>query len=122
MKPTKDAKRQKRWQFWIDRGGTFTDCLGRDPDTGKIREVKSRFNASSLEVVGDGHKIDIPRPLAMAEQSPFDTVGAGEGGEFRRGDGHALVIVGMKRDKRAVAIREVLAEPLGRVGRRCGRR
>ena len=21
----------ERWQFWIDRGGTFTDCLGRDP-------------------------------------------------------------------------------------------
>ncbi|HZO13069.1 MAG TPA: hydantoinase/oxoprolinase family protein, partial [Polyangiaceae bacterium] len=21
----------QRWQFWIDRGGTFTDCLGRDP-------------------------------------------------------------------------------------------
>ena len=21
-----------RWQFWIDRGGTFTDCIGVDPD------------------------------------------------------------------------------------------
>lgn len=21
-----------RWEFWIDRGGTFTDCLGRAPD------------------------------------------------------------------------------------------
>ncbi len=20
------------WEFWIDRGGTFTDCIGRDPD------------------------------------------------------------------------------------------
>ena len=20
------------WQFWIDRGGTFTDIVGRDPD------------------------------------------------------------------------------------------
>ena len=20
------------WQFWIDRGGTFTDVVGRDPD------------------------------------------------------------------------------------------
>jgi 5-oxoprolinase (ATP-hydrolysing) len=29
-----------RWQFWIDRGGTFTDCLGRDPRTGQIRVVK----------------------------------------------------------------------------------
>src|SRR6478752_757852 len=22
----------KRWQFWIDRGGTFTDIVGRRPD------------------------------------------------------------------------------------------
>jgi 5-oxoprolinase (ATP-hydrolysing) len=28
------------WQFWIDRGGTFTDCLGRDPATGDVRAVK----------------------------------------------------------------------------------
>jgi 5-oxoprolinase (ATP-hydrolysing) len=20
------------WQFWIDRGGTFTDCIGKAPD------------------------------------------------------------------------------------------
>ena len=22
----------KRWQFWVDRGGTFTDIVGRAPD------------------------------------------------------------------------------------------
>ena len=30
----------RRWQFWIDRGGTFTDCLGRDPADGQIRAIK----------------------------------------------------------------------------------
>ena len=25
------------WQFWIDRGGTFTDCLSRDPTSGEVR-------------------------------------------------------------------------------------
>ena len=29
-----------RWEFWIDRGGTFTDCLGRDPETGEITVAK----------------------------------------------------------------------------------
>ncbi|WP_160006464.1 hydantoinase B/oxoprolinase family protein [Rhizobium sp. 18055] len=24
----------RRWDFWIDRGGTFTDVIGRDPDGG----------------------------------------------------------------------------------------
>ena len=28
------------WQIWIDRGGTFTDCLGRDPANGHIRSIK----------------------------------------------------------------------------------
>lgn len=28
-----------RWQFWIDRGGTFTDVVGRDPD-GRLHTMK----------------------------------------------------------------------------------
>jgi 5-oxoprolinase (ATP-hydrolysing) len=30
----------ERWQFWIDRGGTFTDCLGLDPKTGEVKIAK----------------------------------------------------------------------------------
>ena len=30
---------QPAWQFWIDRGGTFTDCLGRSP-AGELKFVK----------------------------------------------------------------------------------
>src|SRR5262245_30104205 len=30
----------ERWQFWIDRGGTFTDCIGRDPESGALRVAK----------------------------------------------------------------------------------
>jgi 5-oxoprolinase (ATP-hydrolysing) len=26
-----DARKRRRWDFWIDRGGTFTDVIGRDP-------------------------------------------------------------------------------------------
>ena len=28
-----------KWDFWIDRGGTFTDIVGRDPD-GKLHTRK----------------------------------------------------------------------------------
>ncbi len=28
-----------RWQFWIDRGGTFTDVIGRAPD-GRLHTAK----------------------------------------------------------------------------------
>jgi 5-oxoprolinase (ATP-hydrolysing) len=30
----------QRWQFWIDRGGTFTDCIGCDPRSGALRVLK----------------------------------------------------------------------------------
>ncbi|HGG58223.1 MAG TPA: 5-oxoprolinase, partial [Nannocystis exedens] len=29
-----------RWQVWVDRGGTFTDCIGRNPETGELRVIK----------------------------------------------------------------------------------
>ena len=29
-----------RWQFWIDRGGTFTDCLGLAPHTLEVHTSK----------------------------------------------------------------------------------
>ncbi|MCX4243461.1 hydantoinase B/oxoprolinase family protein [Paraliomyxa miuraensis] len=29
-----------RWRFWVDRGGTFTDCIGQDPSTGALRVTK----------------------------------------------------------------------------------
>ena len=28
-----------KWQFWIDRGGTFTDVVARDPD-GRLLTAK----------------------------------------------------------------------------------
>ena len=30
---------QRRWQFWIDRGGTFTDIVGKRPD-GSLATLK----------------------------------------------------------------------------------
>src|SRR5687768_4342024 len=29
-----------RHEFWIDRGGTFTDCIGYDRETGELRVTK----------------------------------------------------------------------------------
>ncbi|MCR9111343.1 hydantoinase B/oxoprolinase family protein [Marivita sp. XM-24bin2] len=36
---TNDALASGIWDFWIDRGGTFTDVIGRAPD-GELREMK----------------------------------------------------------------------------------
>src|SRR5512136_2257473 len=32
MEKQEDLTLDQRWQFWIDRGGTFTDVVGRRPD------------------------------------------------------------------------------------------
>ena len=32
--------REELWEFWIDRGGTFTDCVGRMPGTSHLRAIK----------------------------------------------------------------------------------
>ena len=42
------------WEFWIDVGGTFTDCMARSPDKRTLRHkvlssgvVKGRVGAGS---------------------------------------------------------------------------
>jgi 5-oxoprolinase (ATP-hydrolysing) len=32
--------REALWEFAVDRGGTFTDCVGRDPASGALRAIK----------------------------------------------------------------------------------
>ncbi len=39
MTTTISNRTNHRWAFWIDRGGTFTDVLGRNPD-GEVRTLK----------------------------------------------------------------------------------
>jgi 5-oxoprolinase (ATP-hydrolysing) len=54
----------ERWQFWIDRGGTFTDCLGRDPTTGAITECKV-LSSDRAPLIG------IRQLLGLTEDAPI---------------------------------------------------
>ncbi|MBE0592220.1 MAG: hypothetical protein IH616_07450, partial [Gemmatimonadales bacterium] len=43
-----------RWQFWIDRGGTFTDIVARRPDGGLVTmkllsEDPGRYEDAAVE-------------------------------------------------------------------------
>jgi 5-oxoprolinase (ATP-hydrolysing) len=53
-----------RWQFWIDRGGTFTDCIGLDPDgAAHVAKVLSSDRApleGIRQILGLGHDAAIP--------------------------------------------------------------
>ena len=48
----------RRWQFWIDRGGTFTDVVGRRPDG---RLVTHKLLSENPE-----HEVGKPRDAAVA--------------------------------------------------------
>ena len=53
-----------RWQFWIDRGGTFTDCIGREPQTGRLHVAKVlSHDRAPLE--------GIRRLLGLADDTPI---------------------------------------------------
>jgi 5-oxoprolinase (ATP-hydrolysing) len=47
----------ERWQFWIDVGGTFTDCVARRPDGHKIRR-KVLSSAVVKGIVGEASTAD----------------------------------------------------------------
>ena len=62
----------KRWQFWIDRGGTFTDIIGQRPDGGIVvhkllSENPDRYSDAPIQGIRD--VMGIPRGTPIpAEQ------------------------------------------------------
>ena len=56
------------WQFWIDTGGTFTDCLALSP-VGKEYRVKV-LSSSEIRV----RVIEVLGPNRFRLEIPFDTV------------------------------------------------
>ncbi len=58
------AQRVPRHQFWIDRGGTFTDCIHRDPGSGALRVAKV-LSSDEAPLVG------IRQLLALGPDDPI---------------------------------------------------
>ena len=59
-----------RWEFWIDRGGTFTDVIGRAPDNSLhtlklLSENSAQYEDAALEgmrrLLGLDHPLEPPR-------------------------------------------------------------
>jgi 5-oxoprolinase (ATP-hydrolysing) len=60
----------KKWQFWIDRGGTFTDIVARRPDgTFEVRKVLSESQDRSEDSVLQG----IRELLRLPKHTPIPT-------------------------------------------------
>src|ERR1700691_5938447 len=59
---------REKWDFWIDRGGTFTDVIGRRPD-GKL--VTHKLLSENPESYADAAVAGIRRLLGVAPGSPL---------------------------------------------------
>lgn len=66
----------------------FDDCVDDGEHVGK---VKIGYNSLRVEIHGKGNEIDVPRPLAVAEDGAFDPVGAGEHTQFGSGNSTACL-------------------------------
>ena len=71
--------RQQAWDFWIDRGGTFTDVIGRAPDgTLHARKVLSENGAAYRDAAVHGIRL-------LLGLRPGDVIPSGSVGEVRMG-------------------------------------
>ena len=64
---THSAPPSRGWDFWIDRGGTFTDVIGRDPEgvetSAKLLSVSASYEDAGVEAMR--------RMLGAAAGAPF---------------------------------------------------
>ncbi|MDH4986938.1 hydantoinase B/oxoprolinase family protein [Aminobacter anthyllidis] len=68
-----------KWDFWVDRGGTFTDVIGRDPDGGLHPR---KLLSENPEAYGDAAIQGIRDLLGLA---PGAAIPAGSIGDIRMG-------------------------------------
>ncbi|NOZ10794.1 MAG: 5-oxoprolinase [Gammaproteobacteria bacterium] len=90
---------QGRWQFWIDRGGTFTDVVGCRPDGRLVShkllsESPEHYTDAALQGIRDllGIATDAPLPSTEIEVIKMGTTVATNALLERKGEPTALVI------------------------------
>ncbi len=100
----------ERWQFWIDRGGTFTDVVARRPDGALVThkllsENPERYADAALAGIRDllGLKGDQAIPAARIEAVKMGTTVATNALLERKGERTALFITRGFRDALRIA-------------------
>lgn len=94
-----------RWQFWIDRGGTFTDIVARRPDGSLtvhklLSENPTRYPDASMQGIRDllGLAAEAPIPTEQIAAIKMGTTVATNALLERKGDRVVLVITKGFRD------------------------
>ena len=98
------------WQFWIDRGGTFTDIVGRAPDgelhTHKLlSENPEAYEDAALQGIRDLLGVDGSEPIPEAgiDAVKMGTTVATNALLERKGDRTLLVVTEGFRDQLRIA-------------------
>jgi 5-oxoprolinase (ATP-hydrolysing) len=99
-----------RWQFWVDRGGTFTDIVARRPDgrllTHKLlSENPARYRDAAVAGIRAllGSADNVPVPVAQVEAVRMGTTVATNALLERKGERTLLVITRGFRDALRIA-------------------
>jgi len=110
MLPFVHAAPQSRWQFWIDRGGTFTDVVARRPDgtlaTHKLlSENPARYRDAAVAGIRHllGIAADAPIPGAQIDAVKMGTTVATNALLERKGERTVLFITRGFRDALRIA-------------------
>jgi 5-oxoprolinase (ATP-hydrolysing) len=89
----------KQWQFWIDRGGTFTDIVARDPDgqlsTHKLlSENPGRYRDAAIAGIKSvlGVSLDQPIPAGLIDAVKMGTTVATNALLERKGERVLLLV------------------------------
>ena len=87
------------WQFWIDRGGTFTDIVARGPDGGYVTrkllsEAPEHYDDAALQGIRDilGAEAEAPIPAERVEAVRMGTTVATNALLERKGERTLLVV------------------------------
>lgn len=99
-----------RWQFWIDRGGTFTDIVGRRPDGSLVShkllsDNPEAYEDAAIQGIRDllGLEADANIPANMVEAVKMGTTVATNALLERTGDRTVLAITRGFRDQLRIA-------------------
>ncbi len=119
------------WQFWIDRGGTFTDVVARHPDgtlsTGKLlSENRDRYSDAAVEGIRSLLHLDSSEPIpgSTIEMIKMGTTLGTNALLERKGERTALVTtkgfadalrIGYQNRPRLFDLQIVLPKPLSEV-------
>ncbi len=97
--PTQTTPKADQWQFWIDRGGTFTDLVARRPDGSYIThkvlsENPERYPDAALHGIREllGLEAGAPVPAERIEEVRMGTTVATNALLERKGDRTVLAI------------------------------